>query len=370
MRGFSFFRWNGGSGEIRGSQVANYIGARVNPTDNYQDDICIWVKGQPPEEFPKHSWLDLMDAPQRVSWLLRHRNIGVIAISKTALNYLTRKLRRFDVRLIPEHHCNYDREQRDHDEIRTVGVIGNRNAFHEFNPTITERFAEMGLEFVYQTEYRNREDVLRFYRNLDIQTVYRPHIRKVDQHLRNPLKLENAGSFGIPSVAYPEEDYAAEFDGCFIPALTIEDIFAQVKRLQEDKILYRDTAQKAQERAEEYHIEKISKLYLELEGIEPVDYLTKAKLLDKEIVADGRKYQVMGLASFRTEPRGRGIGRVALRQFEELAKQEGKFCVFCFCSDDVRDFYIKSGWYLCGRHGAKNLIASIPLTNVQVSEEW
>lgn len=265
-RPISFFRWRGGSGTIRGTQVAEYIGARVNPTEGFEDDTCIYVKGEPPENYPPHSWLDMMDAPQRVSWLLRHPNIGVISISQTAHNYMTRKLRRDDIVMIPEHHCNFDREQRGRDEIRTVGVIGNRNAFWDINDNIIKAFADMGLQFVYQQRYECRQDVIDFYRQLDIQTVWRGHIRKVDAHLRNPLKLENAGSFGIPTVAFPEEDYVAEFDGCFLPAMSIAEMLEQVKRLKEDRGLYRDIASKARDRAERYHIEHISKLYLNLNG--------------------------------------------------------------------------------------------------------
>jgi hypothetical protein len=42
--GISFFTKKGGSGEIRGKQVAEYIGARLNPETNFEKDLCIYVK--------------------------------------------------------------------------------------------------------------------------------------------------------------------------------------------------------------------------------------------------------------------------------------------------------------------------------------
>ena len=95
----TFFRKNrrDGSGKIRGQQVAEYLGAKLNPESGYEDDVCIYVKMQPPEDFPRHSYLDVIDGKQRVRWLLGHPRIGVIACSKSGHDYLTRRLGREDV---------------------------------------------------------------------------------------------------------------------------------------------------------------------------------------------------------------------------------------------------------------------------------
>lgn len=270
----TFFRWRGGSGEIRGYQVAEYLHAGCETivgheylaalADNYRNDKIIFVKGQPPENYPAGAYLDMMDAKERFGWIDYHPDIKLIGISKTAIECMKRRLNREDIHFIPEHHCNYDREKRDRDEIKRAGVIGNNNAFWEFSEDIGDRFNDMGLEFHYQTQYKCRQDAIDFYRNIDIQCVWRPHLRGHDSALRNPLKLENAGSFGIPTVAYPEEDYVAEFSGAFVPARTLDEMFRQVRRLQTDRTYYRDASQAAMERAEKYHIEHTSKLYLAL----------------------------------------------------------------------------------------------------------
>lgn len=270
----TFFRWRSGSGEIRGTQVAERLGANVELiighdtiaglADLHRDDKCIFVKGQPPDNYPPGSYLDMMDAKERFNWLDRHPDINLIGISKTAIQAMERRLGRVDIHFIPEHHCNYEREKRDRDEIKRAGVIGNNNAFWGFCEDVGDRFNDMGLEFEYRTQYKCRQDAIDFYRGIDIQCVWRPHLRGHDSALRNPLKLENAGSFGIPTVAFPEEDYVAEFSGAYIPAPTLQAMFREVKRLKDDPVYYRDASQIAMERAEKYHIEHTSKLYLAL----------------------------------------------------------------------------------------------------------
>ena len=101
-------------------------------------------------------------------------------------------------------------------------------------------------------------------------------------------------------------------------------------------------------------------------------FLSKALLLDKEIKVNGVTHPVLGLSSFRTEPRGIGIGRASLKIFEDIAVKRGKACVFCFCFDDVKDFYANCGWHYCGRYkpSGKHMFSSIPLNDVEALEEW
>lgn len=288
----TFHRWPGGSGEIRGQQVGDYLGMPVGmmPGSKANGGINIYVKGQPPEDYPRgRTYLDLMDAPERIRWTLLHPDIGLIAISKTAKEWMRGKLGRDDIHLIPEHHCNYGREQRTRDRVENIGVSGNRSAFWGITPAIVKRFADMGLRFTYRAEEETwrkfadqrkagwdmswmqvapltRQTVIEYYRTLDIQVVWRDN-RSYGKPLRNPLKLANAGSFGIPTVAYAEPSYVGEFTGAVVFCQTLEEMFAAVKRLKDDPIYYRDMAQAGRERAEAYHIEHISKLYLQLPGV-------------------------------------------------------------------------------------------------------
>ena len=116
-------------------------------------------------------------------------------------------------------------------------------------------------------------EVSNFLQTLDIQVCYRNFIdiygknskrlRQITKHfmLKNSLKLANGGSFGIPTIAYPEISYKNDFDGCFVEVQKPEDIIIQCKKLKEDSVYYNNIANKAMEKAEQFHIENIAPLY-------------------------------------------------------------------------------------------------------------
>jgi len=391
MRNFSFFRRSGHSGKVRAIQIAQYLGGRVGPTEGYEDDICIFVKIRPPRVYPKHSYCDVMDEPWVLPWVKRHPDIKLIAISKTAHEYLTRELPHLECTFIPENHCNYDREVRTRKEIKTVGCIGGPNSFQFSKEEITKRFADLGLEYIHFKDYENRKDVIEFYRKIDIQVVWRQWLNFPE--LNNPLKLANACSFGIPTVAYPEVSYVAEFDGYFIPVETIDDLVMQVKKLVDEPEYYDIMSKKGLEIAENYHIEKMAQYYLDLrdkidredplekkEVIEikssppPIDDRVKVRmngdLLFKNVIINGKLESVYGLAHFRTRPRGHGHGGMCLRYFERLAQAAGKYAVVCFADDDVKKFYIQNGWHDIGNYKDKTVIASIPIEHIFLEEDW
>lgn len=276
---FSFFYHRGGAGHIRGIQIGNYLKAKLNPSSGYENDTCIYVKVPPTESYPKHSYLDVVDAPKAVEWLRTHPNkkIGVIAISEVAKDWIYKTTGRNSI-LIPHHHCNYERWVRPEREVKTVGIIGCQSAFQYPVEKIRSKLKDIGLELLYDEDhwahYNNepnekgkdsREKVCNFYKKIDIQIVWRPKgISEKYEKLRSPLKLENTASFGIPTVAFPEEDYVREWNGVFIPTNTIDELIYFVKRLKDEQGLYKNYQSLGLELAEKYHIESISKLYLNL----------------------------------------------------------------------------------------------------------
>ena len=261
------------SGEIRGRQAGAYLGAKLNPSDGYKNDTCVYVKRLPPNDFPEHSYVDVVDSKNLVHWVHANRRAGVIAISKVGQEYLSQKLNRKDVYLIPEHHCNFEHTLRRDRNVTTVGYIGNKNGsiFTDGEiisrgktiSDITKRFAEVGLDFKFVTTYSKRQDVIDFYNSIDIQVTYRRRKQRNIAKLNNPLKLANAGSFGIPTVAYPEV-VSLEYKDCFIEVESIDEMIVQCKKLKEDKTFYSDMAGKALERSESYHISKVAPLYYDL----------------------------------------------------------------------------------------------------------
>jgi hypothetical protein len=248
-----------GSSRIRGYQVATYLGAKINPIENYNDDVCIYVKKQPPENFPKYSYLDLVDGHRRVPWLEKHPHIGVIASSQSAYEYLAKKLGRNDIVLIPQHHCNFDRVRRKRKSVTVAGVIGRPTAIRYPWDKLRKKLNKLGMELKIQNKYTCKEDVVNFYKGLDVQIVWRVSHR----WYKNSLKIVNAGSFGIPTVAWPEIGYK-DMEGCYLPAETIDNLISGVSRLKNSQRFYQGYAEKLIKKTEQYHIKNIAKLYIKL----------------------------------------------------------------------------------------------------------
>ncbi len=207
-----FHRRRGGSGEIRGSQMAKYFQARINPTTgwNHDFDVHVWVKQQPADlSLPGKHYLDVLDEPKRIPWLLQHPECGVIASSETGSQYLRKALKRDDVLLIPQHHCNYERVVRTASEIKVAGVVGGPGALQCNVEELRARLSEIGVELRIVNEYEARQDVVNFYKGLDVQVVWRNEQRP----LKNPLKIVNAMSFGIPTIAHPDTTHQAPTRG-------------------------------------------------------------------------------------------------------------------------------------------------------------
>lgn len=275
-RAFSFFYSKGGSGYIRGHQMAKYLGGKENPTENFEDDICIYVKILPPDKYPKNSYCDVDDSPKAAEWLKTHPDVGVIAISETSKDWLNNYLGRKDAIFIPHQHCNFERRLRPERPVKVVGIIGSKiTAFQAPIEPFREALKQMDLELRFEEDYWNtyktnenqemRLNVANFYYSIDIQVGFRPKvIFKSMAPFQNPNKLGNSSSFGIPMVAYPEASYVREWDDCFLSAETIPEMLLQIKRLKDDPKLYKYIAEKALARAESYHIENVAKKYISL----------------------------------------------------------------------------------------------------------
>src|SRR5436309_1721406 len=76
------------SSMIRGEQIASYIGAKLNPTSKYENDICIYVKPHVPKgttDFKfegKRAYVDIIDGWGLLPVLEKYPKVGVIACSK------------------------------------------------------------------------------------------------------------------------------------------------------------------------------------------------------------------------------------------------------------------------------------------------
>ena len=265
-KNFSFFYGRGGAGIIRGIQMAEYLGAKKNPAEGFENDICVYVKVKPPDNHPKRSYLDIVDATDKVGYLMNNHKIGIIVESEIARKYLEERTGRKDVVLIQEHHCNYERALRPDRPVAVVGIIGSRDSFQLPLAEFESELKKMGLNLLYYTNFwehfkAGRLAVVDFYKKIDIQVVYRKDWFAKRKSFSNPLKLENAGSFCIPTVSYPEISYKNEWNDHFIEATSMWEMLKHVRRLKEDPPFYKEWQERSLELTEKYHIKNIVKLY-------------------------------------------------------------------------------------------------------------
>jgi hypothetical protein len=258
----SFFANPSGSGEIRGRQMAEHLGAKLNPTAGFEDDVCVWVKRKPPEDnLPARTYLDIVDGSERIRWLERHPSVPIIACSLSGYRYLRQEHGR-DCIYIPQHHANFDRRRRlvpDWSKPR-LGVVGGAASM----PVAV-------AESIGARRYlaRTREDVVDAYLKIDIQVIWRgePTVspwglrtawRPPERPLKNALKIINAASFGIPTVAIPEIGYE-EMEGYYSHARTVAELLKVIALWAEGY-----DEQRLIDKAEEYHIENVAERYAEL----------------------------------------------------------------------------------------------------------
>jgi len=255
-----FHRRRGGSGDVRGEQVANHFKARLNlnqPAEDwhYEFDVNIWVKQEPRNlDWPGKHYLDVMDAQERVGWLLKHPECGVIAMSQAGQAYLKDRLGREDILWIPVHHCNFERVVRERAEFSVAGVCGGPGAIQCDPDELRGVLAENGLEFKWYQDYKGPADITEFYREIDVQVVW----RTMQRPLKDPEKIVNAMSLGVPTVAYPEPAYR-ELDGYYWPVTDFDDLVAALAELRAGW-----DAGRLIEKAEEYHIENVARHYRQL----------------------------------------------------------------------------------------------------------
>ncbi len=255
--------WAPFSSVIRGSQVAERIGARLNPQADYEQDACIYVKRPPPVDglgrFGQMPYVDLVDGYALRHTLQQHPGLRAIACSQLDYATLQRQVPN-QVVLIPQHSCNFERQCRARQEIATVGIIGTWYAWQHLPAGLAAALEARGLRLWRYSEFTCRQDVVDFYLNIDVQVVWRPYPKP----LSNPLKLVNAASFGVPTIALDEPAFD-EMRGTYLPVETLEELLTWLDALRANPQVYADYAGRGIEQAEAYHIDKIAALYKELD---------------------------------------------------------------------------------------------------------
>ncbi len=144
----------------------------------------------------------------------------------------------------------------------TAGVVTSASPLaDQVYGEIKKRLAKVGIDFLTYYHFQNRQDVVDFYKRLDLQVIgnfgFSP-----DNPFRHPNKIINAASFGIPTITFPMLGYQ-EFDSNYIPIRSIDELEAAVEKLK-NKAYYGKFASKIAKAAEKYHISKIAEKYKKL----------------------------------------------------------------------------------------------------------
>jgi hypothetical protein len=234
--------------------------------------VCIFIKCAPSDkvfEHVKRTYVDVVDSYGVIPWLRNHPTVTAIAISQIGVDYLKNQLGRDNVVFVPEHHCNFENVTVNVHKPTVVGFCGYNDNFHLDFGMVEEALKPLGLQFIWLTDFEGsggREKVCRFYRAIDIHLTFRRDggNRNLVPAIKNPLKLANAGSFGVPTVGFPEVSYVDEWDGCFMPAHSLDELLMWCDRLVREPKLYQEMSGTAIRRAADYHIDVIVEKYKEL----------------------------------------------------------------------------------------------------------
>lgn len=248
---------------IRGNQMASFLNGRLRPKSGYENDVCVYIKYVPPVTVAGKTIIDIADG---IMLGEIRDNVYPAVITTVAKNFMENSIKR-DVILLPQHHCNFERVKRDRDTSRTAGIIGSPAVYHGSLEQLWYQLKLMRIRLIHIRNPMSRETVCNFFKMIDVQISFRPQLINDRRYLTTPLKLANAGSFGIPTITFPELSYVDEFNGLFLPIKSRRELISTVWRLKKDKILYQDLSQKLLERSEKYHIENIAKYYYELESL-------------------------------------------------------------------------------------------------------
>jgi hypothetical protein len=255
--------------------VADVIGARCNPPGHtVRDDVVIGVKMSPnlirhdkliPRAQMGDYYLDFIDHHTCLDWLSHWPETKVIVCSRSGEQWLKERIGS-PLFFIPQHHCNVERERRPLDRpVRVVGYVGVKPADGVTWPDqIETAVRKMGLEMRWFTDYQDRADVVDAYRQIDIQLGWREGMVEKLLHLKNPMKVISAASYGIPTVAKREPAYELEVKDQYLGCDTIAEAADSIFQLAFDRLLYLDYANTLPTFAEPYHLTRIAEQFRRL----------------------------------------------------------------------------------------------------------
>lgn len=246
------------SSRIRGEEIAQYLEAKLNPTEGFENDVCIYVKPTHLDHIKDGSYVDVLDHKKNVELLKKRPDIKAIAMSLYQYEYLKTYLKN-EVLLIPHHHVNFERILRDKKKITTCGYIGPPSSYHyRINNKVKKELAKIGLDFIPLFSFQTRRDIIDYYKKIDLQILGYFNFH-TDSPYRHPTKILNAASFGIPTITFPIPGYK-EIEGYYVRVKDMDSLVLEAEKMKNNNY-YNQWSDKVFKESEKYHIENIAKLY-------------------------------------------------------------------------------------------------------------
>ncbi len=253
------------SSEIRGVQMAEYLGSKFNQ-ERAEGDVCIFLKPSSLDKVKDGDYVDYNDpdAPNNLEEKLRQRPlIKVIANCQNSYEYLSKRLEN-ELFCIPQQHINWDNEINPKRGMLVGGYIGRpSNTSFTINSEIKNLLKEkLNIDFNICYKWTTRQEAVDFYKGIDFLVMAGEGISRYDSPFTTPTKMINAASFRIPTFAFRKQGYK-EFEDYYIPYTGNEELLNVVNNFK-DKDYYNSFSSKILEKAQQYHISKIAEMYKQL----------------------------------------------------------------------------------------------------------
>ena len=250
------------SSRVRGQEIAEYLGAKLNPSERMAEDLCIFIKPRGLDGLKDGDYVDLLDGIEIIPKLKERPDIKIIAMSQVQYEHLRKELKN-EIILIHHHHINFEEFRRTRNENLVGGFIGHSGLAYNQYTEIKERLSMAGIDFIADFNSQTRQDMVNFFKKIDFLVVWNSEDYK-DCFYSHPTKIINAASFGIPSLAQLIAGYK-EFDGFYIPIKGFDfanlDFLVKETEKLKDINYYNQWSDKVFQEAKKYHISEIAKLY-------------------------------------------------------------------------------------------------------------
>lgn len=243
------------SSVVRGQQIAEYLGAKFNPTEGWENDTLIYIKPRSLRYIKDGDYIDILDEPPEAAIRLKDRpKIKVIAMNTPHAEWL-RSVIPNEVIIIPHAHINFENIRRCRKKILNCGYVGTNKPYHiRVNEEVKKRLTEIGLNFNPLFNFTTRQEIINYYKTIDIQVIgYFNFIKEIPYY--HEKKIVDAMSFGIPTIAGPKLGYW-DINDFYIHAENMEELLKEAEKLKEGW-----DAKRLIKKAEEYHIKNIARLY-------------------------------------------------------------------------------------------------------------